>query len=125
MGVVYQARQLSLNRIVALKTIRSGEFANEEEVRRFRLEAEAAARLDHPGIVPVFEVGEHGRLHYFSMGFVDGPKPLGAHPSGWPVPPGGSRLAAAIGRRGRRLRPSAGRDPPRPQAGKYPVGSEG
>ena len=73
MGVVYRARQVSLNRIVALKMIKSGEVATEEDVHRFKTEAEAAAQLDHPNIVPVFEVGEHDGQHFFSMRFVDGP----------------------------------------------------
>ncbi len=73
MGVVYKARQVKLNRIVALKMILSGEFAGSEAVQRFHSEAEAAANLDHPGIVPIYEIGEHGGQHYFSMGFIDGP----------------------------------------------------
>src|SRR5262245_516437 len=73
MGVVYRARQVGLNRIVALKMILAGDFASAESVRRFRNEAEAAARLRHPHIVTIHEVGEREGQHYFAMELVDGP----------------------------------------------------
>lgn len=72
MGVVYLARQHGLNRLVAVKMILPGELSDEEAVARFRAEAEAAGQLRHPGIVAVFEVGEIGGLHYFSMEYIEG-----------------------------------------------------
>jgi WD40 repeat protein len=72
MGVIYQAHQRSLDRLVALKLIRAGAQAKTEGVARFKREAAATARLRHPGIVTVHEVGEHEGHHFYSMDFVPG-----------------------------------------------------
>lgn len=94
MGVVYKARQVSLNRIVALKMILAGQFASAAQVRRFHTEAEAAANLDHPNIVPIYEIGVHEGRHYFSM------KLIVAVPmsDGTSDPRGVARLIATVAR---------------------------
>jgi WD40 repeat protein/predicted Ser/Thr protein kinase len=95
MGVVYQARQRGLNRLVALKMIRGG---GPEDERRFRHEAEAAARLDHPNIVPIYEVGEHDGRPFFSMKFIDGTDLGRAAARGPATPRAIARLMADVAR---------------------------
>jgi WD40 repeat protein/predicted Ser/Thr protein kinase len=72
MGVVYRARQLSLNRIVALKVLLHGQFSSADFVRRFRQEAQAVAALRHPNIVAIYEIGEDNGNHFLSLEFVEG-----------------------------------------------------
>ena len=72
MGVVYKARHIRLDRLVALKMVLSGAHASPEQLARFSIESQAVAQLQHPGIVQIYEVGEHDGLPYFSLEFVAG-----------------------------------------------------
>jgi hypothetical protein len=86
MGVVYEARQLDLDRVVALKVIRAGDHAGPDERARFRQEGLAAARLQHPNIVQVFDVGEHAGIPFLALEFVPGGS-LAHRLAGRPLPP--------------------------------------
>ena len=92
MGVVYKAHQRSLDRVVALKMVSTGPAASKTELARFRAEAQAVARLDHPSIVPLYEAGEHEGRPYFTMKFVEGTT-LARRLAAGPLPP---REAAAL-----------------------------
>src|SRR6516225_524776 len=86
MGVVFQAKQVGLNRQVALKMILSGPFAEPELLARFKAEAEAVAQLQHPNIVQIYDIGEHEGCPFFALEFVDG-GPLDKHLRGTPQTP--------------------------------------
>lgn len=86
MGIVYRANHVKLKRAVALKMILGGDHAAEDQLARFRAEAEAVAQLQHPNIVQVYDVGEHGRLPFFSLEFIDG-RSLDAVIGGKPIQP--------------------------------------
>jgi serine/threonine-protein kinase len=72
MGIVYKARQKSLNRIVAVKLLLFGELSSEAFIQRFRVEAQAAASLKHPNLVAIYEIGQDAGQHFFSMEYVEG-----------------------------------------------------
>jgi hypothetical protein len=98
MGVVYRARQVSVNRTVALKMILSQQLASDDDVRRFQIEVEAAANLDHPNILPIYEIGEHDGQHYFSMKLIEGGN-LGSRAAELvPQPRKGAALVAQLAR---------------------------
>ncbi len=86
MGIIFKARHNTLGRIVALKLIRAGELADDEQIRRFQAEAQAAAQLDHPGIITVYETGRHGPHHFMAMAFVEG-RSLNHRLAQWAFPP--------------------------------------
>jgi tRNA A-37 threonylcarbamoyl transferase component Bud32 len=92
MGVVFKALQKSLNRLVAVKMIRAGEASNEEEQKRFENEAQAVARLQHPNIVQIYEVGETNGRQFLSLELVEG-QSLARHLDGTPLP---ARQAASL-----------------------------
>lgn len=98
MGVVFKARQLSLDRVVALKMILAGNLASDEQIRRFHHEAEEAGRLDHPNIVPIYQVGEHQGQHFFSMKLIEGGSLCGQLTRFRSDPRGAANLVATVAR---------------------------
>ena len=123
MGVVYKARELKLNRVVALKMILHGAHADAEHLARFRAEAEAVARLQHPNIVQIFEIGEIDGLPYLALEFCPGGS-LSAKlkAAGKMLAPRSRRVAGNVGPgHGTRPRPAGGA--PRSQAGEYIAGA--
>jgi hypothetical protein len=98
MGVVYRARQISVNRPVALKMILAGRLASADDVHRFHTEAEAGANLNHPNIVPIYEVGENQGQHFFSMKLVEGDSLAGQVPRFVGHPRAAVRLLALVAR---------------------------
>ena len=120
MGVVYKARHVRLDRLVALKMILAGAHASADQIARFHIEARAVAQIQHPGIVQIHEDGDHEGLPYFSLEFVPGGS-LAQLIGGKPQPP---RAAAAMVMelcRAMAEAHAAGHHPPRPEAGQRPA----
>ncbi|MFO1499275.1 MAG: protein kinase [Verrucomicrobiota bacterium] len=96
MGVVFRARQVNANRLVALKMILTGELASRQSVQRFLIEAQAAAKLDHPNIVPIYEVGEEDGRRFFAMKLVEGGTLAERMPEYAPSPPARARGSRSL-----------------------------
>ncbi len=121
MGVVYKARQIKLNRLVALKMILAGRHAGEADLARFRTEAEAIARLQHPNIVQIYEIGEHDGQPFFSLEFCRRRQPrpeAGRHAAARRDE--AAQLVETLAR-AMQARAPGGRHPPRPEAGQHPA----
>ncbi len=115
MGIVYKARQRSLDRVVAVKMLRAGDSADEDRRKRFRREAEAVARLQHPNIVQIYEVGEAEGQPFLALEFVERPE-LGPAPQGHAAAGTASGFPARNAGASDALCPRARHHPPRPQA---------
>ena len=129
MGVVYKARHTGLKRLVALKMILTGQMATADERERFLREAELAANLDHPNIVPIFEVSEFQGCPFFSMKLVEGESLArqikAKRKQRCPPRPQRGRFSAGDDRPRRPLRPRTRLPPLRPEAVEYPARSRG